>query len=117
VFVVTLLLSLVLAAVFAAAGTFKIVKNPTSADTAEHLGFSLRSWRIIGWLEILGAIGLLVGLYYARIGEAAALGLVLLMLGAVIIHIRVRDTFKVMSAPLTLGVVAAVTLLLRVQTV
>jgi uncharacterized membrane protein YphA (DoxX/SURF4 family) len=117
VFIATLVLSILLAAVFTMAGVFKIVKNPSGADMADHLGYPMRGWKAIGWLEVLAALGLLVGLYYAPIGEAAALGLALLMLGAVISHLRVRDAFGKVAGPFALGVLAVVTLLLRAQTV
>jgi uncharacterized membrane protein YphA (DoxX/SURF4 family) len=117
VFIATVILSLLLAAVFTVAGIFKIVKNPSGADMADHLGFPMGGWKVIGWLEILAALGLLVGLYYAPIGEGAALGLALLMLGAVISHMRVRDAFSKVTLPLGLGVLAVITLLLRVETV
>jgi hypothetical protein len=117
VFIATLVLSLVLAAVFAAMGTFLAVKNPTSADVADHLGFSLRAFRVIGWLLIIGAAGLVVGLFYAPVGEAAALLLALIMLGAVISRVRVRDAFAKLMTPLALGALAVVTLLLRADTV
>jgi uncharacterized membrane protein YphA (DoxX/SURF4 family) len=116
VFIATLLLSLLLAAVYVIAGVFKIVKNPSGADMADHLGYPLKVWKLIGWLEVLAAAALLVGLYYPPLGLAAAVGLVLLMLGAVISHLRVKDSLKKVSAPLALGILAAVTLLLRAQT-
>jgi uncharacterized membrane protein YphA (DoxX/SURF4 family) len=116
VFVTTLVLSVLLALVFVGAGTSKIVKNPTGADMADRLGYPLRLWRAIGWLEVAGALGLLVGLYWAPIGETAALCLALLMVGAVISHLRVKDAFAKWAGPLGLGVLSVVTLILRADT-
>jgi len=46
------------------------------------------------WLaacEFAGAVGLLIGLAWAPIGIAAAVGLVLYFLGAIVAHLRVGD--------------------------
>ena len=115
-FIVTLLLSLLLAAVFVADALFKVVKNPTGADQAYDLGYPIPVWRVIGWLELLGALGLIVGLFYPPIGVAAAIGLTVLMVGAVISHLRVKDALAKSATPLVLGILAVVTILLRVET-
>jgi len=46
-------------------------------------------------LEILGAIGLIVGFWYNSIMILSSLGLALLMLVGVIVRIRLRDSIKV----------------------
>ena len=116
-FIATVLLSLVLAAVFAALGSFMIVRNPSGADMADRLGFSVGAFRIIGWLEVLFAVGLLVGLFYPLVGEVSAIALAVLMLGAVLNQVRLRDAFAKLAPPLTLGALAVVAFLLRAQTV
>ncbi len=50
------------------------------------------SWiTILGTLKAAGAIGLLIGLGVPLIGTAAAAGLVLFFVGAIITHLRARD--------------------------
>jgi hypothetical protein len=51
------------------------------------------SWlTMLGILKAAGAVGLLLGLIgVPLIGEAAAIGLILFFVGAVITHLRVRD--------------------------
>jgi len=50
------------------------------------------SWMTtLGILETAGAIGLLVGIGVPRLGTAAAIGLVLFFIGAIITHLRARD--------------------------
>jgi uncharacterized membrane protein YphA (DoxX/SURF4 family) len=113
--IVRIVLTVLLAAVFVGKALFKVVKNPTGADTAYDLGYPIRLWRVIGWLEILGALGLLVGLFYAPVGEVAALLLIVLMLVLVISELRVKALARVLT-PLALGALTAVTLLLHVET-
>ncbi|HEV7754616.1 MAG TPA: DoxX family protein [Mycobacteriales bacterium] len=113
--IATIVLSVLLAAVIVASALFKVVRNPTGADAAYDLGYPIRLWRVVGWLEILGALGLLVGLFYRPVGEAAAILVIVLMLGLVISHLRVRAAVAKLGTPLALGALAAVTLLLHVE--
>ncbi len=51
-----------------------------------------QSWiTTLGILKTAGAIGLLIGIGAPLIGTAAAIGLVLFFVGAIIIHLRARD--------------------------
>ena len=50
------------------------------------------SWMTtLGILKTAGAVGLLVGIGVPRLGTAAAIGLVLFFVGAIITHLRARD--------------------------
>ncbi len=50
------------------------------------------SWiTILGTLKAAGAIGLLIGIGVPLIGTAAAAGLALFFVGAIITHLRARD--------------------------
>lgn len=50
------------------------------------------SWMfLLGVLKAAGALGLLVGFAVPLIGAAAAIGIILFFVGAIITHIRVRD--------------------------
>ena len=73
------------------------------------------SWiTMLGALKAAGALGLLVGLRVPLIGIAAAVGLVLFFVGAIITHLRGRDySFGLAIVFLLLAVVA---LVLRVVT-
>src|SRR6266498_4709208 len=51
------------------------------------------SWiTILGVLKAAGALGLLVGIRVPLIGTAAAVGLVLFFVGAIITYLRARDS-------------------------
>jgi uncharacterized membrane protein YphA (DoxX/SURF4 family) len=113
-FVATLVLSILLALLFAFAGGSKLAGVQQMRDSAAHLGLSFPAYQRIGGLEVLGAVGLLIGLWFAPLGIAAATGLVLLMIGAVYFHIRAKDPAKIFSAPAALAVFALVALIFRV---
>lgn len=114
-FLVTLVLSLVLAAVYAASGAGKLTGSAQSLGYRDALHVAPTLWQAIGGLELLGAAGLVIGLALSPLGVLAAIGLVLLMVGAVAFHLRAQDTAHV-AIPAALGVVAIVTAVLRAST-
>jgi hypothetical protein len=60
---------------------------------AEFVRYRLAHYRVIvGWLQITGAAGLLVGLRYPSIGLAAGCGLALMMGVAVVTRLRIGDS-------------------------
>jgi DoxX-like family len=109
-------ISLLLAAMFLGVGTVKLVGIEWSLNHARRLGYPVRVWRGIGALEVAAALGLVVGLFVAPLGVAAAAGSVLLMVGAVISHLRVGDGPDHYLLPAVLAVLAAVVVVLRILT-
>ena len=87
----TVVVTLLLAGLFTFASSIKLLGVPKSLAICDHLGVSPNQWRIIGALEIAGVAGVLVGLLWAPIGIAAAIGLTLLSIGAVAFHLRASD--------------------------
>ena len=62
---------------------------------AEFERYRLAHYRVLtGWLEIAGALGVLAGLRIPVVGLMAAAGLTILMAGAVVVRIRLRDTLR-----------------------
>jgi uncharacterized membrane protein YphA (DoxX/SURF4 family) len=110
----TITLSIILAAVFMATGVQKLLGERKTRERMDHLGVSAGLTRVIGALELAAVVGLLVGLYWAPAGLAAAVGLVPLMIGAAVYHVRARDPFAVTVMPLAFGVAAAALAVLHV---
>ncbi len=85
-----------------------LVAKPASAWTTD---FTSTQVKLIGLVEVLGAIGLvvppLVGTAEVLVPLAAA-GLMLTMLGAFGTHLRRRDPRSAMVPPLVLGSLAAI---------
>ena len=107
--VVGVLLALLLLA--SAAG--KLTRPKKLVDGLTGLGVPLGMFPFLAACEIAGAIGLVIGLWYAPLGIAAAIGVVLYFIGAVGAHLRKSD-FKGMPIPGALLVAAAAALILRV---
>lgn len=103
----TISLGIVLIAIFAALGIAKLVPVMAMRNAAAHLGYSTGQYRAIGALELAAALGAAVGLAAHWIGIAAAIGLILLMLGAARAHIANRDGVAQIAVPLVVGALAA----------
>jgi hypothetical protein len=68
----------------------------------------------LGALKAAGAVGLLVGIAVPALGVAAAIGLVLFFIGALITHVRAR--FWNIAAPSVFLLLAVGSLVLRLAT-
>jgi uncharacterized membrane protein YphA (DoxX/SURF4 family) len=116
-FIVTIIVSALLALVFTFSGVNKLNGNKEMHQVRDRLHIAPKLWLTIGALEIAAAVGLLVGLKVAALGVAAAAGLVLLMAGAIVAHLRARDPGKEVMPPATLLIVAVAALVLRLVTI
>jgi hypothetical protein len=82
----------------------------------DQLRVGAQPWRVVGALEVAGALGLAVGLFVPALGVAAAAGLALLMIGGIGAHARAQDLRNAGPAALLL-VLAVATVVLRVATI
>ncbi|HEV7188644.1 MAG TPA: DoxX family protein [Blastococcus sp.] len=108
----TSLLAALLVAAFAVAGTAKLAAVPAMRAKAEHVGFSVTAYRRIGLLEVLGVVGLLAGAFVPVLGALAAAGLLILLGGAVVAHVRNGDGLREIAPAVVLGLVTLGFLLL-----
>jgi hypothetical protein len=100
-------LSALVALVFAANGLAKLLGHPKMIEASTHLGYAMRSFRIIGLLEVLGALGILLAPLYVPLGVAAATGLILLTTGGIIAHLRASDPIRLATPALGCAVLTA----------
>src|SRR6478735_2699970 len=112
--IATTVLAGVLVVAFAAAGAAKLAAVPAMRARAAHVGMSVAAYRRIGVLEILGVLGLLVGALVPVIGALAAAGLLLLLGGAVVVHLRSGDGPRELLPAVVLGLTTLAFLILVV---
>jgi uncharacterized membrane protein YphA (DoxX/SURF4 family) len=62
--------------------------------SAAHFGIPWPRYRLIGVTELAATAGILIGLWWHPLGLAAAAGMALLLIGAVITHRRAGDSTK-----------------------
>lgn len=108
-----IILTVVLAVAFTGAGASKLAGVKAMRDAAEHFGLPWNRFQQIGGLEIAAVIGLLVGLAVPLIGVAAAVGIVLLMAGALTFHLRAGDPPKAFAPVPVLAALAVVYIIAR----
>ncbi len=95
----TVIVTLLLAALFTFSASIKLLGVPKSMEIRDHLGVKPLQWRLIGALELAGVVGVLVGLLWAPLGIAAATGLALLSVGAIAFHLRASDRGRARPRP------------------
>lgn len=110
--VVAVLLSILL--VFS--GRSMLVKDKDIMETLDRPAVPKRWLPVLALLKFTGAVGLLIGIFYRPLGIAAALGVVLFFIGAVISHLRVKDV-KGAPVPVLLVLLATAPVVLGLGTV
>lgn len=114
-YIVTLIVSIFLAVALTFSAVGKLTKNAQVMPIMESVGVPADKIPWLAYVEILGAIGLVVGLFVWPIGVAAAIGVILYFVGAVIAHLRIKDV-KGIGPSAFLTVVAIAALVLRLIT-
>jgi len=110
----TTILAGLLVVAFAATGSAKLAAVPAMRAKAEHVGFTVAAYRRIGFLEVLGVLGLIVGAFVPVIGALAAAGLLMLLGGAILAHLRNGDGIREIAPAVVLGLVTVSYLLLMI---
>lgn len=103
--IVTTILALTLGVAFTAAGCAKVTDQPVMLKARDHLGLGPELYRAVGMVELVGAIGVLLGLFsvFNLVGIVSAVGLATLMLGAVIVHLKARDAGRELLPALSMA--------------
>lgn len=108
----TPILAGLLVVAFATLGSAKIAGVPAMRARAEHVGLSVAAYRGIGLLEVLAVLGLLVGAFEPVIGALAAAGLLMLLCGAFVAHLRNGDGPREIAPALVLSLATLTFLIL-----
>jgi DoxX-like family len=103
---VRVILSIVVALLLVATGGGKVLRLKYSQPGREQLRLSSVFWSITGSLELAAVVGLVWGIWFVPFGLASAIGVVLLMIGAIVFR------FRSGSAAARRGAVADIVLLL-----
>lgn len=93
----------------------QLVREKEVTASLTRLGVPDRMFAVLATLQLLGAAGLLIGIFFRPLGIAAAIGVVLFFLGAVIAHLRANDA-KGAPIPAVLAAFSIVPLALGLAT-
>ena len=96
---------------FIAAGSAfgKLKKLPQIVESLTSVGVKPEQMPILAILELLGALGLIVGIWSQPIGLAAAIGLSLYFLGAIGAHAKAKAPVAESVAPFVIALIALAT--------
>ena len=101
-----------LMAAFSAFG--KMSGNARTVEMLHGLGLRDSQIRLLAIVEILGALGLLVGIWIPILGLLAAIGFVLYFLGAIIAHARKKQPAKDMMPAAIILILSIVVTILQI---
>ncbi|PGS56397.1 DoxX family protein [Bacillus sp. AFS041924] len=106
----SIILQILLALMFLFAGLGKVFGSKSSIETFNHL--QLPQWfRVItGLVELVGVASLIIGFWEESWVPAGGLLLGVVAIGAIIAHIRAKDSFKQAFTILLLGIIGFVLL-------
>ena len=93
-------ISVLLAVVCLLPAAGKLTGQPRMRKSAAHFGIPWPRYRLIGVAELAAAAGILAGLWWHPLGVAAAAGMALLLIGALVSHRRTADSGKEMAPAL-----------------
>ena len=113
--VVTVILALLLTVALAGSAAGKLTRNPQIMTTLRGVGVKDQQVNVLAGIEILGAVGLLVGLFVGWIGVLASLGALAYFGLATAAHVRANDTGNLAPAG-GLTALSLVVLVLQVAT-
>lgn len=100
----TTVMAVVMALIALVSATGKLRKIPQVIDSVTGVGVKPDQIQKLAYLQIAGAIGILVGIAYPLLAFISASALMLYFLGAVVAHLRVKDKFKDFAPALFLAV-------------
>ena len=112
-FIAYVVVAVVLAVASIGSATAKIRRDERVTAGLSAAGVPESWFTRLALLNYAGAAGLLIGIWWRPLGIAAALGLTLYFLGALVFHVRAKD-FKGMPMPVVLFVLSAVALTLGI---
>jgi hypothetical protein len=93
----------------------KLARQESQMATLRKVGFPDDKVWLLAAAEIAGGIGLVVGLFWWLLGVAAAAGVILYFLGAILSHLRMHDRNVTAAAAMLVFVAAA--LVIRVLSI
>lgn len=87
-------LQIFLSFIFLITGFGKILGTKIQVESFEHLKLKKEFRLVAGLSQIVGAIGLIIGIWYPGLASLSGIWLGIIMIGAAAAHIRVKDPFS-----------------------
>lgn len=106
--ILIIIVQVVLGLLFVLIGSMTVAGMNMFVENFRRFGYPQWFRIVTGSLEVLGGIGLLIGIWLPWLAELASAGLTLVMLGAVLTEVRTREPLQKIVLPIVLGALAIV---------
>ena len=103
-----IIVQVVLGLLFVSIGSMTVAGRKMFVENFRHFGYPQWFRVVIGSLEVLGGLGLLIGIWLPWLAALASAGLTLVMLGAILTHVRIREPLQKIVLPIVMGALAIV---------
>lgn len=112
--ILSIILQIVLGLGFIMFGFTKF-NSPQMVEGFKHFGYP--SWfRIFtGVVELLAALFVIIGIWMTPFAAWGSLLIVATMIGAILTHIKIKDTLKGMLMPIVLGILGLIVLVINYE--
>ncbi len=103
-----IVVQVVLGLLFVGIGSMTVAGREMFVENFRRFGYPQWFRVVTGSLEVLGGLGLLIGIWLPWLAALASAGLILVMLGAVVTEVRTREPLQKIVLPIVLGALAIV---------
>jgi putative oxidoreductase len=103
-----IIVQVVLGLLFLAIGSMTVAGRKMFVDNFQRFGYPQWFRVVTGSLEVLGGLGLLIGIWLPWLAALASAGLALVMLSAVSTHLCIREPLQKFALPIVMGALAVV---------
>lgn len=106
--ILIIIVQVILGLLFLLIGSMAVAGRKMLVENFRRFGYPQWFRIVTGSLEVLGGIALLIGIWLPWLAALASAGLTLVMLGAVLTHLRIREPLQKFVLPVLMGVLAIV---------
>jgi len=106
--ILIIIIQVVLGLLFVAIGSMTVAGRKMFVENFRRFGYPQWFRIVTGSLEVLGGIGLLIGIWLPWLAALASTGLTLVMLGAVFTQVRTRESWQKIVFPLAVWALVVV---------
>ena len=103
-----IIVQVVLGLLFVGIGSMTVAGRKMFVENFRRFGYPQWFRVVTGSLEVLGGLGLLIGIWLPWLAALASAGLTLVMLGAVFTQVRTRESWQKIVFPLVVGALVVV---------
>ena len=103
-----IIIQVVLGLLFLSIGSMTVAGRKMFVENFRRFGYPQWFRLVTGTLEVLGGLGLLIGIWLPWLAALASAGLTLVMLGAVFTQVRTRESWQKIVFPLVVWALVVV---------